>query len=507
MEVSRRRAAIATWSGNTVNILVLSVQALVLTPLYINHIGARLYGAWLGSGEILVWIAAFDFGIPNLLIQRIGFAQGRGDTKRIAEYFATGTIVILIVALLVSVIGFGLSLGISGWMGLDGPEAALLRNCFLTGVLASSMTIANNAVVAFSRGVQKTGWINGALVLGGLVSFALSGYLVINGWGLWAIVWGLVARTAISVIGSIAFVVFTFRGAMMHLLRVKKDLFRDLLSSSPAVFLAAIGAGVSIETTLVAVMVRPEMAVVYNITRKAADMATSLTGMINLASLGGFSHLVGADPKRAMRVHSEIKALFTSFAVVGAAAYITFNSSFVSVWVGPQQYGGHILTILIGVGIVVVGRANLINNLYRFSGPMVKGSMVLILEAISKIMLMIALLWLVGLPGLPTAALITSLISGAVCYRWTVRNLSQREETLIRPATIVSSVRIAMMLCAVLACLLIKVQSWVYVLSVAILVPLGAGLLLFRLDPLLSGIRETLWVAIRRIRLQGAAQG
>ena len=507
MKVSRRKAAIATWSASTLNVLILSIQAFVLIPLYLQHIGNRLYGAWLGSGEILVWIAAFDFGLPNLLIQRIGVAHGRGDTRRMAEYFATGTVMILILAVLVGSVGVGLSLKISSWMGLDGAEATLLRSCFLLGVVTSCLNIANNAVVAFCRGVQKTGFISGVLVLAGLVSFALSGYLVITGWGLWAIAWGLMARTAVSTLGSIAFVIITFRGEMMRFLSVKKDLLRDLLSSSPAVFLAAIGAGVPIETTLVAVMVRPEMAVIYNITRKAADMAASLAGMISQASLGGFSHLVGADPKRAMRIHSEIMALFTSFAIAVAAAYIALNSNFISIWVGPQQFGGHILTILMGLGTVMVGRASLINNLYRFSGPMVKGSIMIIIETILKIILMMILLQLVGLPGLPTAALITSLISSAVCYRWTVRNLSQGEERPIHPTKIVSFVHIGILFCAIIACFFIKVHSWIYVLSVGILVPVGAGLLFLTLNPLLSGIRGTLWSIIRRQRFQGAILG
>ena len=71
--------------GERASTLIASIQSVILIPLHIAHIGPRLYGAWLGSGDILVWMQAFDFGLPNLMIQRIGEAHGRGDAAQVAE--------------------------------------------------------------------------------------------------------------------------------------------------------------------------------------------------------------------------------------------------------------------------------------------------------------------------------------------------------------------------------------------------------------------------------------
>ena len=77
-DASRRKATITTLIGGTAGTLIVTVQAAVLIPLYINHIGPRLYGAWLASGDFLVWMQAFDLGLPNLMIQRIAMAYGKG---------------------------------------------------------------------------------------------------------------------------------------------------------------------------------------------------------------------------------------------------------------------------------------------------------------------------------------------------------------------------------------------------------------------------------------------
>src|SRR5947209_4163631 len=94
--MSRRTAALVNLCGSTANTLVVAVQAVILIPLYLHFVGNRLYGAWLASGDILVWLQVFDLGLPNLLIQRIGAADGAGDDETIGEYLATGAVSLLL---------------------------------------------------------------------------------------------------------------------------------------------------------------------------------------------------------------------------------------------------------------------------------------------------------------------------------------------------------------------------------------------------------------------------
>src|SRR5947209_16374638 len=104
-EVSRRRATLANLLGTGANTLVLIVQALCLMPLYLHALGPRLYGAWLGSGEILIWLQILDLGLPNLLIQRIGAAHTQGDSRAVGAYFGTGVVTLGLIALAVCCAG------------------------------------------------------------------------------------------------------------------------------------------------------------------------------------------------------------------------------------------------------------------------------------------------------------------------------------------------------------------------------------------------------------------
>src|SRR2546425_8841364 len=102
---TRTTAALASLTGNSLNVLVVSVQALLLIPLYLAAVGPRLYGAWLASGEILTWMQAMDLGIPNLMIQRIAAAHGGGDRRVAGEWFASGLLVLGLIGAVIAVLG------------------------------------------------------------------------------------------------------------------------------------------------------------------------------------------------------------------------------------------------------------------------------------------------------------------------------------------------------------------------------------------------------------------
>src|ERR1039457_4824351 len=93
-QVSRRGAALVSLAGGSAGTLLVIIQAVVLIPLFLRYVGPRLYGAWLASGDFLVWMQSFDLGLPNLMIQRIALAHGRGDQRSVGEWFGTGTAVL-----------------------------------------------------------------------------------------------------------------------------------------------------------------------------------------------------------------------------------------------------------------------------------------------------------------------------------------------------------------------------------------------------------------------------
>ena len=510
MSTSRRGAALATLAGSTVSTLIVSIQAVVLIPLYLRVIGPRLYGAWLGSGDFLVWMQAFDLGLPNLMIQRIGAAHGRGDSRSVAEYFAAGVATLALVALAVALAAVALSFLLPGWMGLVGVEARTLQSCFVVGALAAALAIFNNSVVGFSRGIQNTTFMIIVGVASSLAGFGVSLGLVLAGWGLWAIVLGLVARMGVSLCGSAIFTVAALRGGMHRSFRVRRRVLREFLVVSPATALGGISYAVmnQSEAALVAIFLRPELAVVLTLTRKALDVARGLVDMIAFATYGGFAHLVTSDQRhRTLQVHAEINSLRLSLAVAMASAYMAVNASLLSVWAGGAQYGGAFLTILMAAQFIVVGGAFLMNYLYRATGPVMRGSVALVIESVLRVPLIIGLLLWLGLPGVPIAGIVTSVIFGWLAYRWTLKEVSSFSEPLPPFSLRVWVGRGIVFGIGVLTCVFVRREMWAYVLVTGSAMAIAGGMILIYLDPLLSNTRTLFSAILRRLHIVSVATG
>lgn len=157
-------------------------------------------------------------------------------------------------------------------------------------------------------------------------------------------------------------------------------------------------------------MAGPQVALVYNLTRKAADVGKNLVDMIGFASYGGFAHLVAASqPSEIRRVYLEIRFLRLAAAVAVACAFLVVNHALVKIWVGEAAFGGTLLTGLFAVQLVATGDTYLVNYLFRATGAVERGSWILAAEALCRMVLMVLGMRLLGLYGIPLASILVSI--------------------------------------------------------------------------------------------------
>ena len=483
-----RDAALATFGGNSVNVIIVSLQAALLIPLYLGQVGPRLLGAWLASGEILVWMQAMDLGIPNLMIQRIAAAHARGDRENGAAWFASGLLVLALVSAIMAAAGVGISFSLPRWFGVADSEADVLRGCFALGTVASCATIFGNGFVGLSRAIQHTAFLSGMLIASSLVGFGTSLLLILMGWGLWAVALGLVARAVVSLAAALSFGISAWRTEFGVPFRIERAAVKELLVASPVTAIGGVSYALMSQSEIVVVasLARPELAVVYALTRKAADVGRGLVDMIGFATYGGLAHLIGGPQSdQAHRVRHQILSFHLSAAVAVAAAYLAVNRSLVAVWIGPGLFGGLPLVFLMALQSVVLGHSYLINLFYRATGRVVEGSLALVVEALVRLPLLVGLLLLVGLPGLPIAAMLTAATSAFVIQRRTASELGGSTPPAFWSTRQVTVGRIGLLAIGGVLALVIYVPNWLYVVLGGGVVVVAGGLVLILIDPML----------------------
>ena len=425
---SRGKATIQAVLGLLSQTAVSSVQALVMVPVNLRQLGAKLLGAWSSSGDLLVWAQNFDLGLPNQVVQRIGAAHARQDARDAGAWFGTGFAVLSAVSILVAAITTVIAVLLPSWFPtLEPGQQAALRLAFAVGGVATAIGLLNNAVVAVGRGIQETGLLYAFQVLGSLAGFVVSLVLVLTGYGVMGLAIGMSARSAVVWIGSFIFYFRVMPLEIRRSLRIDRAVLDELKHSTPVMTASGLAYAALMQTDLLAVglILGPRMATVMLASRRLIDLVRSLGDSITFSAYGSFSHLVAsAEARRAVGVYSELLAFRISLGVAGATAFLACNGSFVSRWTNPSVYGGQYLTLVLAIQSVTTGWSFMANYLYRASGPIVRGCGYMIVEAVCRIALVFSLTAVVGITGPPLAALLTSIAAGIYNHRALLNELS-----------------------------------------------------------------------------------
>ena len=468
---SRRRAALSTLFGTGATVAITIAQAFILIPLCLTYLGGGLYGAWLAASELLVWLQLLDLGIPNLMTQRIGASVGQNDEGTVSQWFGTGLCVLAVIGLALAGVAIVSAPLITTWARVPSAEAGAFTGSFRLGAVASAMLLAYHGVLGIARGVQLTGVVNAAQVAAALSGLLVSVGLLVAGFGVWSLAFGLLARAVVSAAGAALFIIDARKTAGFHPGRPSMAVLRDMATLAPS--MAGANAGYLLanytEVMLVNTMFGPVTAAVYALTRRAMDGVRSLLESIAWAVYGGFAQLVTAhDRHRARVVLHEILWLRLGAACLCGAVVLGVNEAFVTLLFGAENFGGILLTAGFAAQMILSGQSFLANYLFRAAGHMREGSMVLAGEAVTRVVAVAGALATVGLAGAPWAA---AAVSGVV-MTITLRRLDRELPESTAPAsvaTIGSRLAPYVVFLSGLAVAIVTVPlSWLYVAGVAV---------------------------------------
>jgi O-antigen/teichoic acid export membrane protein len=334
------------------------VRHLVLVPIYLRYIGLHEYGAWLATGAVLGSLLATDFGLMGVVIQRTAAAYGVGDMDRLGRTIGTSLVVATGLALAVSVLAAGLTPFVAGLMGVTGPVAGRLEDCFLITVVSSGLTLVAIATGGILRSLQRPLAPGILLLASDAVGIVLTLGLLVLGWGLYALALGAALGNLVAVLGNAASCLrVCHRRLGLRLVWTRDDargLFRD--SSHQLLTFLAMRLQERVDPFFVGLLLGPAPAAVYALTIRAHDMVRSINHQFGNALSPSLAHLHGDGSAARFRdVFRMMVTVCAIFGAVGMAGVAALNRPFVSLWVGPELFGGTALTMLYALfGVVAI---------------------------------------------------------------------------------------------------------------------------------------------------------
>ncbi len=467
--VSRKRATLLLVLGGYLNTGIIIVQGLLLIPLYLHFIGAELYGLWMASGGILAMLGVVNFGISSMLVQRVASAYGQQDFAKAGAYFVNAMLVYVAIVVVFMAIGMLCSLALPELLKVSGDKGEQLRQCFQLAVFSAALGMLNECLRAFPQALLRPVFSMLALAAARIVGVLATGILLYREAGLWAIPVGIFVTEVLVFFLGLAQAVVLLRS--LHT-KAKVDLVivKEFTHVGGFLFVARLGHAISKESDplLITLLLRPELAAAYVVTRKAADIISQMLAVIYGASHSAFSHLSGqGNLTRTNSVATRLLAMVFVLGLLGFVPYVGANHYFVSLWVGDAFSAGRDVIFFIGLGFLASNFRNMLLQTLNGLGDFVYTSKLTFFEGLGRVGVGAVFLYFFGIIGVPLSLTVASCIT-IVFLGMKLKSVSTLEfpgSELAKALT----VTIGLLSSAVMISFLVEAtQSWLFFVLIAL---------------------------------------
>lgn len=391
------------------------IRGLLIIPLYLYYIDPKLYGAWLATGNILMWLTLFDPGVGDVAIQKIAESYGSNSKREIIKYQISSSVIIsFIISFIVIFIGvFGATLLLKTVITTHEIDFNNLSTAFDFAIFSTAITLFSFSLTGSIIGLQRTkqlGFIrNSSNVLGIIINVVL----LMNGLKLIALSFSMLFASFFSLI-AYAFLLIRIinkekigYGINIKFLANYSKIFTFTFMSKISDTLAR-----NIDLILVGRFVGLEQVTVLSLTRRPLKFITQFITTPSIGMLPTISNLYGSRDNEKLKtvVLATLKLLFLSI-IIGASGFALFNGNFIALWVGKKFYLGDTLNLIIAITFLTKTFSYVVYN-YTFSLGAIKESSVFdFIKNIIWVFTIFISSYLWGIKGLLIGTLVVSIFT------------------------------------------------------------------------------------------------
>lgn len=422
-DIQIARASRVTFIGNMLNFALLSVQLLVITPLLLRSVGPQVAGAWVASGDVLVWLQSFDFGLSSFAIQKMSAAYSRVDIPDLTHWFWSTLVLLLLLAVLI-VVGGGLTAPlVFHSFGLPPEVQADLTSAFRLGLLATGVTVVSYALTGLARALHAPELPMLGILLGTVLGMAVTYWGITAGMGVRAVAYGLLIRAGCNLAGGVLGWWVFWRAGSVRLALPAPSQLRESVRVMPFSAVGSLGYAISNQSDnfLVASLFGPGLTMQFNTTRRLAELGRSVIETVGYANFAAFSHKYAADAHESQGLYRGLLRIQRDLSLVLGGGFILVNERFLHLWVGETYFLGTWISVLMAMQMFFTTRSYLLNNLNRAMGRPQPAYLVLAIEAAVKIALILLVARQLGVGSLLMIAVAVAGSSMTLLSHWNTR--------------------------------------------------------------------------------------
>lgn len=381
-----------------------------LVPFTLHHVGPRMYGYWLASGELVAYASLTEFGVLVTVPWLVAEADGRGDRDALRTLVTRALAAALVSAAGYVVIASALIAALPHVMHLDAVDRAPVIGSVAIVALAGFLVYPLRVFYCLLIGLQDVAFYGMVDLIAVPLGVVLTAVLLHAGVGLYALALGTaVPQLAVGLIH-----VFRVGAIAPDLLRRwhrpawrdVRSLFREgtgawlggwgwrLISATDGLVLAALG--------------QPAAVTALACTSKLSSALTQLSWVPCDSGLIGLANLAGE--RQDARLRDAIVVMVRVYlALAGASACIVLaaNPAFVSRWVGGTMFAGGTANTLLAVVALAMTFSHALAVVPAALGQRVQIGLATFGSGVVHVALAFALGWWFGIVGVLLAGVIS----------------------------------------------------------------------------------------------------
>jgi len=383
-----------------------------MIPIYLKFIPLNLYGAWIATGNILVWLSAIDPGLSTVLQQRVGAAYGQKDFQAIQEIIVGGLCITVIIVTFIMILGFLLTNYLYSWLNLPSSvNESMIIQAFTLALIGTALMIFSYSITAANIGLLASLGIGIIFVVVTVLSIVLTVILLYSNFGLLSIPIGTIFRGAGLLLGNAGYLLWRLTSEKIGF-SISFYKVSSLVKLISYTFLGRVGGVIAsnVDLFIVSRFLGPEVVPVLHLTRKAPEMSRMFIERPPIAFMPAVSHLVGSgEIYKARRAILRLIRIILWLLGLILGGFIALNDDFVGLWVGQHLFAGQSINLIICGSIFLAMTISSLANLCFALGNIKGNSLVSFVQSLLSILLVIAGVKHFGLIGVVLAPVIAML--------------------------------------------------------------------------------------------------
>lgn len=411
---SRKKTTLWRLLDLYVNLIIGLVKGVFIIPLYLIYIDNTLFGAWLVTGNILMWLTLFDPGVGDVAVQKVAVSYKNGDFESIKYQISSSIFISFFISFLVGILGVVFAHNILALVTIPkNLDYNQLHKAFIIAVAGTACTLFSYSLSGSILGLQRTKGSGIMRIIIGVLSILITIYLLTQGYQIMAI--------AISTLITSFLFVIIYSFILIKIVKEEKIGFGFRLSYLKQysriftfTFVSKIFSTVTqnIDLLLVSKYVSLDNVYVLEICRRPLRVLQGFVNSPSVAMLPTIASLFGeGDLEKLKFIIKRMTILLTILLIFISFGFITFNKGLISLWIGEKYYIGDSLNLFIALSFLTLTFSYNLSNFTYSLGRIKENSIFSVVKNIFSIAILFILAKYYHLAGIILSPLISSLLT------------------------------------------------------------------------------------------------